>query len=1086
MKKINKLKKITQITMAVLVLCNMHEASASLLSFTNVPLFLVSNATPNIMIIYGNSNSMDEQADGQAVGSASIVSKSEISRTAVKVVINANLLRFNMGLSAYGQTGVLAQDLSNSPYDISYNPSYYNPIWIGARNSATNKKFRITNPANTSSYIYYNVALPSYGPVQANKANNNLYCFTSDTRSNAFSNGEVIVNNNLNDANSGPWLPFNCYTSKKSLTAPYDAGPTAGAINNAPTSNGTVAGYSSLMGTYNFYPTDSDLAQGITNYGNQLSQSYVSPAWFANSAVGYGYIHTPIATLTNAQAAKMITKLGTSQFTTSGTETNAAYPLVNAGLSPIASTVNTVTNYFNGNLSQSIQGGPLAAPPNSCGLNFNIILTDGLPSVLANGQISYDPPTLLNDLTASVTNARNNGIYSYVVGFALPYGVTASQLDQIAAAGGTTKSYLATDAATLNAVLSNVFSSIVATTSASSSVALNSGYISSGDYIYQARFQSSDWSGDLLAIPVSAKGVIPGDQVNNAAWRSGVQINAQSYTSRNIITMKGSSGVGIPFRWPANIIAPTSTELDTTQSTLLNTNPTTTLNDGAGNKRLNFLRGDGTYESSLFRTRTYKLGDIIDSAPIIEIPPNGVSNSASYTSFKQAYASRPKVVFVGANDGMMHAINTTNGNEIFGYVPNAVFNQLNQLTSPTYKHQYFVDGSPNISDINNSVWKTVLVSGMGQGAKGIFALDITNPTTFNETNASTLAKFEYTSANNADLGYIQGQPSIVKLNNGKYAAVFGNGYNNSGNGQADLFIVDADTGVLIREITTGAGSPSNVNGLSPVSAIDSDGNGTVDYVYGGDLNGNMWKFDITSTNPANWGVSFSGSPLFNTGKPITTQPEVTLNPISGGNMIEFGTGLYLQSSDNSSLTANAFYGLWDNGTPITSLSSLVQQTVTSTVVGSPSYRNVSQNPVSYPAQRGWYLTFPTAGERNVSNAVLQNGNITFSTVIPSTATCSYGGTSWLYTLNFLNGNQNNAPTYDTNKDGVINSSDANYGSVGLASIASSPTILQGLGTNNSPMQEVFLNQSNGSVVGIITSTSQNGNKRISWKQIIKN
>lgn len=1078
-----KLKKINAIVLSTLII---SQSLAGTITYSNVPLFLVSNSIPNIMIIYGNSNSMDEQADGQAVGSASSNSKSEISRNAVKNLINNNLGKFNMGLTAYGQSNIVAQDLSNSPYDISYNPNYYNPSWTGARNSPTNKKFRIINPTDPTRYIYYNVALPSYGPVKANKADNTLFCVTTDNRSNAFTNGEIIANNNITDAGSGPWLNFTCYSGKKSISAPYDAGPITGAANNAPTNNAAAAGYQGAgAGPYQFYPTDSDLAQGITNYGNQLSQSYVSKSWFSNTPVGYGYVHIPISNLNATQSNKILTKLRTSQFITANTQTNSAYPLVNAGLSPIASTIKTVTNYYNGSLTQAAQGGPLPAPPNSCGKNFNILLTDGLPSVLSNGNISYNTTTLLNDLTNAVTTAKTNNIYTYIVGFALPYGVSPTQLDTIANAGGTTKSYYATDSGTLNSALGNVLNNIIATTSASSSVALNSGYVSSGDALYQARFQSADWSGDLLSIPINSNGSIPSDQVNNANWRAGVQITNQSYTTRNIITMKTSTGIGIPFRWPVNANSPTANELDVSQSTALNTNPTTNLNDSNGQNRLNFLRGDSSNETTLFRTRTYKLGDIINSSPIIENPPNGISSNAAYNTFKQTYKNRNKIIFVGANDGMLHAINSVNGNEVFGYIPNAVFNQLNQLTSSAYSHQYYVDGSPNISDINNSGWKTVLISGMGQGAKGIFALDVTNPGNFTESNASSIVKFEYTSANNPDIGYIQGQPTIIKLNNGKYAAVFGNGYNNSGNGQANLFIVDADTGALIKEISTGSGSPANINGLSAITAIDIDGNGTADYVYGGDLNGNMWKFDLTSNNPANWKVAFSGSPLFTASQPITTQPEVTINPVNGGYMVEFGTGLYLQSSDNTSNTNNNFYGLWDNGTTISSISQLAQQTVTSTVTGAINYRNISQNTVNYPTQKGWYLSFPTTGERNVTNPVLQNGNIIFSTIIPSTSACSYGGSSWLYVLNYLNGFQNNSATYDTNGDGKINSSDNNYAGMGLSSVASAPTILQGLGNSNSPLQEIFLNQSNGSVLGVMTSTTQNANRRISWKQIIK-
>jgi type IV pilus assembly protein PilY1 len=1082
MKKQNK-NKLSLLLLVALI----QSAYASPITLSPSPLFLSTTTVPNIMVLEGNSNSMDEQADGQAVGSAAAASKSEITRAAIKSIINTYQGKMNVGLMGYAQNSIVAQDLMNSPYDISYNPAHYDPVWVGARNSITHKKFRATNPTDPTKFIYYNVALPSYGGVQANKANDNLYCYTTDTRSKAFNNGEVIVNNIINGPGSGPWLNYDCYLSKTGIV---NAGPTAGAANNAPTSSAATANYNGTKyGPYNFYPTDSDLAQGITNYGNQLSQFYVSQSWFSNTSPGYGYVHTPIALLNAAQTTALNKKLATSQFTTGGTEKNAAYPLVNAGLSPIAGAVNTAGKYFAGNLTSANEGGTLPAPPVACGQNYMLLLTDGLPSVLANGNISYDTPTLLNDLTTSVNNIRvNQSVKSYVVGFALPYGVSISQLNDIAVAGGTTNPLYADDITSLNNALNTVFTDIVARNSAASSVALNSGYISTGDKVYQARFSSADWTGDLLAIPLSSTGALPTDIFASASWRAGQVVTTQTPASRVIITTKASNGKGIPFKWPLVPATPLASEMDAAQSTMLNTDPNTSTVDGKGSLRLNFLRGDQSNEGASagqFRIRSSTLGDIIDSSPILVKAPQANYLTSDYLAFKSTYANRTPVIYVGANDGMLHGINANNGREVFGFVPNAVYNNLARLPVQGYTHRYFVDGSPSSSDVKyaDNSWHTVLASGMGNGAPGIFVLDVTNPTNFTEANAASMVKFEFSTANDADVGYIQAAPSIVKLNNGKWAAIFGNGWNNTGSGQSALFVVDIETGALIKKISTGQGSAGTPNGLANPTPVDVDGNGTVDYIYAGDLYGNMWKFDLTGSAPTNWKVAFSGSPLFAGGanKPITEQPDVTISP-NGGYMVLYGTGQYLQNSDLTNNAQQTFYGIWDNATGTVTGSQLQAQTITQV---NPTYRNVTTTVVNYATKKGWYTDLPLSGERSVTDPVLAGGKIFFSTLTPSSTSCSYGGSSWLMALDYLNGAQPTKPTYDTNGDGSINSSDSNYSGYALTGIASSPTILKGLGTSDKPLQELFFNLSSGAVLGVYTTTSQKSSSRSAWRTIIQ-
>lgn len=1079
MKRKNHLFKSKRKIISIVVISTFfmqQSGLAATLTFSQVPLFLTSNAVPNVLVMYGNSNSMDEDATGQAVGSANSNSKSEIARAAIKNLVSSYQGKINLGLMAYAQNNISLNDLYNGPYDPSYNPANYNPNFTGDRTSTT-KKFEMPNPTSSGSYIYYNVALPSYLNSGSHTSTPNYFCFTTSSRAKAFSNGEVIANNNISDSNSGPWLTYNCY-SKKTGTKDITAGNT-----NA-TTNGYSGSLSSLSGE--FFPTDSDLAQGITNFGYQIAGVYVSPTWFSNTSPGYGYVHVPIASLTSAQATKINTKLGTSQFSTNA-PTNASYPLQNAGLSPIAGSVNTAASYFGGTLTSSTQGGPLSAPPNSCGKNYMVMLTDGLPSVLSSGQISYTTATLLSDLTTTVSNLNTKqSVTSYIVGFALPYGVNASQLNSIATAGGSGAPYYATDPASLNAALGNVFSNIISRSGASAAVALNSGYVSLGNQVYQARFNSADWSGDLLSVPLTSSGTLPTDLINNATWRAAVTIGNQTATNRVIITEKASTGTGIPYRWPVNQASPTTNEMDVAQTTPLNINPNSSTSDGLGASRLAFLRGDRTLEGTTFRTRSTVLGDIINSSPVLVGPPSATMVDSTYLAFKTAQASRPTIVYVGSNDGMLHGFNATTGAEVLAYVPNEPMANLNQLTSPSYAHMYFVDGSPNEGDVYyNNAWHSVLVSSFGAGGRGIFSLDVTNPGSFSEANASQIFKFEFTEAQDTDVGYIMEKPSIVQLNNGKWAAIFGNGYNSTGTGTATLFIVDIQTGALIKKISTANGSTSSINGLSNPAVIDADGNGTADYVYAGDLNGNMWKFDLTSTNPANWGVAYSGKPLFSAGQPITETPDVSPNP-NGGYMVEFGTGKYLEVADNTTTPQNAFYGLWDNGTSvITGTSQLQQQTVTSTITGSStSYRVVSSNTVNYATQRGWYLTFPVLGERSVTDSVITGGKVIFSTLVPSSTSCSYGGTSWLMELDYLNGYQSPTPVFDTNGDGVINSNDTATAGMSLTGIASAPTLLQGLGTSTSPLDEIFFNQSNGSIANVYTTGSSLTSRRTAWKEII--
>lgn len=617
---------------------------------------------------------------------------------------------------------------------------------------------------------------------------------------------------------------------------------------------------------------------------------------------------------------------------------------------------------------------------------------------------------------------------------------------------GTPSNYfLVTNALTLPAQLSKAFTEILARVTSASSASVNAGSISSETRVYQAKFNSGDWSGQLLSFPVNADG-----SLQPAEWDSATVIPTPA--SRTIITTNTNTNAAVGFDW---------TTIGTTRQAQLD--PTS---DGFGQDRLNWLRGDASKEQQnggTFRKRTTKLGDIVNSSPIFVGKPPFLYPDASYIAFRNAHAARTQMVYVGANDGMLHGFDADTGVERLAFIPGAVFRNLPALMKTNFSHKFFVDGTPSMGDaFFNSAWHTMLLGGLNKGGQGIYALDVTDPSTFSQSDASSIYKWEYTDANDADLGYTYSRPAIGKVRTTtgtKWVAVFGNGYNNtlddtatggqkSATGNAALYIVDIETGALVRKITTstgtaqdptGAGRP---NGLATPALVDLNGDSVVDYVFAGDLFGNMWKFDLTDNDSTNWNIAFSGSPLFvakdSTGKvqPITSRPEVGRGPNGKGMIVLFGTGKFLEASDKdiSQLSTQTFYGLIDanaaSTTAITGRGQLTPQTIIfedTVTVGTKTVpvRATSQSTVS---NRGWYLDLLSGppgvpppsgfkGEMQVSDSVLRNGRIIFSTIIPSTDPCAFGGNSWLMELDALSGGRLPYTPFDLNDDKKFDSND---------------------------------------------------------------
>lgn len=645
------------------------------------------------------------------------------------------------------------------------------------------------------------------------------------------------------------------------------------------------------------------------------------------------------------------------------------------------------------------------------------------------------------------------------------------------------KYFSAQDTTSLVEAFKDVIKNIVDRTGSFAPVALNAGTISSATTAYLARFETESWSGHLIASRVSTGsncGTTPVGQLCLPSWdaacildggscqTTGTTVSAQS--TRKIITSNGS-GAGVAFQWSNLSSAQQNSLNDPDGSGPASPGDTADL----GQNRLAFIRGDQSKETANggdFRNRASLLGDIINSNPIYLGPParhfrnasaTDFSEVSSYAAYRTAYKNREEVVYVGANDGLLHAFAADDGEELFGFVPGKVFDNLWQLSKPNYKHASYVDGPLNEGDVYFAdAWHSVLVGGLGLGGQGYYALDVTDPTAFSESNAADMVLWEFTDQTDADLGYSYGRPSIIRLYNGKWAAVFGNGINAadvadgavSSNGNAVIFIVDIETGALIRKLDTRAGRTadptgnSRSNGIIGIRAIDSDGDSIADRIYGGDLFGNIWVFDITGGTTSEWGSVYTNesapSPLFRAvdssgnAQPITTALQVDRHPNNDGFMVYFGTGKYLGNSDLSDTNTQTFYGIWDRASSDSdgaTRSQLLQQTVTNTVTD--QFANIDarvtsnhsitwdngSDPQDSNEKFGWYIDLPESGERVHQEPTLRNGRVIFVTVTPSDDPCDAGGSSWLMELDAKDGSSVEQSVFDFNGDGVVNTTD---------------------------------------------------------------
>jgi type IV pilus assembly protein PilY1 len=603
------------------------------------------------------------------------------------------------------------------------------------------------------------------------------------------------------------------------------------------------------------------------------------------------------------------------------------------------------------------------------------------------------------------------------------------------------------------AVMANIESRI----GSAASVSVNGdelyGSIAADVHMFQSSYTSDGWSGDVKGYTIDETT----GEVNTSTplFSTATVLEGMTYDNRIIATYDGASG--IPFR-EGNLTA--------TQKGQLTSDPSEVTD------LVNFLRGDYSNDQlngGPYRSRNLKMGDVVHSSPLFE----------------------DDVLYTGANDGMVHAFAAVDsgsivaGQEIFAYIPNLVFDNLKNLSVPGYSHLFYVDETPAVVDTTISGVATLLVGGLGKGGKGYYALNVSDP--FSITSESTLAGnvlWEYPDSGTPsseidDMGYSFSAPAIVGSNdtsNAEWIVLFGNGYNST-DGYAKLVILDATDGTLIRSIDTGIGS---CNGLSSPVPIDYNYDNKVDYVYAGDLKGNLWKFDLTDSDYNNWEVAYADSgtpkPLFtaqgpgNIPQPITTKPDVMQHCEKHGYIVVFGTGRYLGDSDFTNTEVQSIYGVWDYGdahddseypgtfdrsgaipvlSNLSGVTFLKQEIIPSTEADT-NFWTVSGNRVRVLTNSigdlvnpwetvdetspdtgnpdpikiaGWYFDLPVTGERVPSDLLIRDAKVIVATFTPEQNPCGTGGESVIMEMDACSGGRTSEPQLDINDDGLINADD---------------------------------------------------------------
>ena len=737
--------------------------------------------------------------------------------------------------------------------------------------------------------------------------------------------------------------------------------------------------------------------------------------------------------------------------------------------------------------------GPTHTGPNDQNFTYSAIspYRDGRSNTLADVASFYWKNDLYPTLTNAVpTSAKNPAFWQHMVTFGVGLGVsgtispdfafaqidatspqtvtwpnpTASntaKLDDLlhAAVNSRGNYFSAQNPAEFSTALSSILSDIVSRKSSSASVSTNSTKLTSSSLVFSATFNTNKWEGELEAYSINVDGLS-----DTPKWKASEKIPDPA--ARKIFTTTG--GTVKEFTW---------VNLSSTDQTAIGSSDI-----------VDYIRGVRTNESSqggTLRDRASALGDIVHSSPY--------------------YSRDSKLVLIGANDGMLHGFDSETGTERFAYIPSSLIPKLAQLSQKNYQHKFYVDGEISVGEQSQTFLdKTYAVVALGRGGKGLFSLDITNPSSFSASNVV----WEYLNTSDRDLGFMLGKPVIARMNDDTTVAIIGNGYNST-DGKAVLYIINLITG-SVTKIDTKIGSD---NGLATPGVRDVNGDGYIDYIYAGDLKGNVWKFDVSSSNNKQWGLGNGGSPIFiakdslGNLQPITAQITLAKNyvrgdPNLGKTFLFFGTGAYFRQDDPSDKAIQSWYAIIDEGSTISGRSALKRRSLESVfTVDGKSVRSFSKADIrpeddvhDMTGWKGWYIDWinpdgSKLGERITTPSAFYRftePTLLVSSIIPSTDDpCQPGGTGYLNAVNaFTGGSLSESFFLFDNYAGTtaIGSLDLGLGMPSQASIfisddPSGQLVVSGSGTGGSSDEKLVNTKK------VNTGVAPRG--RLSWREIIR-
>ena len=937
-------------------------------NIADMPLSVTPNVTPNILLILDNSNSMVEDVSGAVAAECDPGPSASCVAGAASPLSKSEIIR-GVGrrlLDEYlGRINLGLMAYQQQPASNSGNWNS-NVILADIVDRIYDVSYSSSNYDPNFSGSPWDSSRKRFRIPNPVDGGNNIYF---NIRVPGYTTADGQLNFYTTREPGGLWrhepFSFNCYRRKTG------------------TSDSLSDGYFGACGTTSGNLNDSARARGVTHWGQRMvALPFNSREWVSTNSPGLGYLHTPISLLDEVHRDKISKKIAPQHHRYSwGLLTNPEEPVIAAGLTPLEGTLYTARDYFlnrQTHFSNAQGRGNAQYPlPESCDINTAIWLTDGMPSVNRQGTpLGANTEQALQEAVAAASSLhREAGVDLYVVGFAMPPTVSEDQLEQLAHAGGTARAYLASDEGSLDDTMTRVFDNIIASPreSGTSSV-INTLRLGSGTQLYSAGFRSEDWSGRLEAFRLD------GNLNRSPLWSAETRLAEQP--SRRIYTRAGPLG---------------------TATTALSA------------EQVAWLFGE---DGSLRQRRTASgerrlLGDIVNANPVLR---PAVAGSA-----------QPDVLFVAANDGMLHAFDSRDGSELFAYIPSELVlgeAPLTELMEPDYSHRYFMDGTPSVRNVGSAAApRQVLVGSMGAGGRTVFALDVTSPQTFG--SADVLWEFQHPS-----LGEGVSDPVIARLADGSWAAIFGNGYNSDGR-RASLFVVNLLTGELIRHLEVGQGGASN--GLAaPATTQWPAFDGRARFAYAGDLQGNMWRFDLLSGDTRS--LLAGGS-----SQPITSAPALALRPGDTDTlMVMFGTGSYFRVGDATSSDPQRLYGIQDNlgsgqgndlqEQTIGDITTLIEQDGESI-----EYRlRTVTNHALEARHRGWYLTL-SGGERVISTPALAQdfgrNRVRFSSMRPLDDPCLGGVEGFLLDISIDSGGSGTQPIFDLNRDGVVDEQDLVNGEV---------------------------------------------------------